>query len=167
MKDWHLVDSSKPSEAPDGFPRVAVASEQNLRAELERLRHGQPAIVGLEGPIDQALEIGIGGPVAGLRLFRNRRPWRIVTADRICSEKPIDFAFEENALSFWPDELLPVEQAIGVIIHFYKYQQLPDWVGWKEWNDEVKGWDIKRPAEAPRHPLPPSSGVAETATQRP
>jgi hypothetical protein len=168
MADWHLVDSMNPSETPDGFPRTVIRSQEQLRAELGRLCQRDPAIVGLEGPGDQALEIGIGGPFAGLRLFRHQRAWRVVLADRTYSPNPIDFAFEEGVLSFWPDELIPVEQAIGVIAHFYEHQQLPDWVGWKEWKDS-KEWLVQHPQskESPVPcPSPSPSDVTDTVVQR-
>jgi Immunity protein Imm1 len=155
MADWHLVDSMHPSESPDGFPAVVIRSPEQLRAELGRLRQREPAIVGLEGPGGHALEIGSGGPFAGLRQFRNQRAWRVALADRTHSAKSVDFAFEQGVLTFWPDELLPVDQAIAAIAHFYEHQQLPDWLSYKEWDDGKKEWVVKRaPGQEPPAPPP-------------
>jgi len=143
MKPWQLIDSRNPADSPEAFPKVAIQSEAQLRKELNRLRELDPAIVALEGPTEQALQIGIGGPFAGIRLYKAHQPYRVVLADRTYSEKRIDFASEEETMAFWPSELIPAEQAIEAIVSFFQDQALPDWIGWKEWNSNSKKWSTK------------------------
>jgi hypothetical protein len=148
---WELIDLINPADAPEEFPRVVIQSESQLRSELHRLQQREPAIVGLEGPIDQGLQMGIGGPYAGIRWaeYPVSRRGGTALADRIYSEKRVDFASEEDTLAFWPDELIPVERAIEVIVYFYKNHRLPDWIAWKEWDPERYQWIVK-PATSAR-----------------
>ena len=143
MQQWQLVDGSMPAEVPEEFPRIAIHSEQHLREELARLRERNPGIVGLEGPDGLALEIGLGGPLAGVRLFQSGKPQCVLLADRRYSEKRIDFAAEEDTVAFWPDELVPVERALDIITYFYRHQQLPGWAASKHWDDGSKRWVVR------------------------
>jgi hypothetical protein len=149
MAQWQLVDGSMPAEGPECFPTVTIQSEAHLREELNRLRNREPGIFVLESPDHDALQIGMGGPLSGLRRFRNQDAHSVVLADRPYSAKRVDFASEGDTLAFWPDELIPVEQAIEVILFFYKNRSLPDWIGWKEWDRDRSKWIIK-PATAVR-----------------
>ncbi len=148
MDQWQLVDGSIPVDGPEDFPRVTIRSEGQLREELRRLRDREPGIFALESPADDALQIGIGGPFWGMRHYRNREVHAVVLADRIDHEKRIDFAAEEDAIAFWPEELLPFERAIEVIIYYYRNLRLPDWIGWKEWDSARKQWNIKPATDA-------------------
>lgn len=150
MKDWALIDIRNPADAPEEFPRVVIQSESHLRTELERLRERDPSILGLEGPLDQGLQLGLGGPYAGIRWGEHPVSNRGGTAlaDRVYSDKRIDFASEGDTIAFWPDELIPAERAIEVIVDFYKNHRLPSWIAWKEWDPVRHQWDVKPAREA-------------------
>jgi hypothetical protein len=150
MERWELIDLRDPADAPEEFPRIVIQSESHLRAELARLREREPSILALEGPTDQGLQIGLGGPYAGIRWGEHPVSQRTGTAlaDRICSDKRIDFASEESSIAFWPDELIPVERAIEVIVSFYQNHRLPRWIAWKEWDPVRNIWEVKPSTEA-------------------
>ncbi len=143
MSQWYLIDGSMPADSPEEFPKVAIRSEAHLRDELGRLRERRPGIFALEGPDGLALQIGIGGPCAGIRVFNSGKAQHTVLTDCHHSEKRIDFAAEEDTLAFWPDELMPVERAIDIAAYLYAHRRLPDDVSWKEWNDGAKRWVVK------------------------
>jgi hypothetical protein len=145
MDRWELIDLRDPADATEEFPRVVIHSASQLRAELHRLQQREPSMLALEGPIDQGLQIGLGGPYAGIRWAEYPVSERGGTglADRVRSESRIDFASEGDTLAFWPDELIPVEQAIEVIVSFYNNHRLPDWIGWKEWDPAQSKWIVK------------------------
>jgi len=111
--------------------------------ELNLLRQRKPGMVALEGPEGVALQVGMGGPLAGVRLFKSGKPLCVLLADRCYSEKRIDFAAEEDTLAFWPDELMPAEQAIDIIAYFYQQQLLPGGAATKDWDDGSKSWIVK------------------------
>jgi hypothetical protein len=150
MERWELIDLRDSADAPEDLPRVVIQSEGHLRAELERLRDRDPAILALEGPIAQGLQFGLGGAYAGIRWGEHPVSNRTgtVLADRVYSEHRIDFASEESTIAFWQDELIPVERAIEVIVSFYKTQRLPSWIAWKEWDPVRNVWEVKPSTEA-------------------
>ena len=150
MTPWHLMDCIDPADGPDEFPTTIIHSEGQLREELDRLSKRAPSIVGLSSLANGGLEIGIGGPFAGLTWGdRQRFPdTRRVVANRLYSEQPIDFQSEGDHLRYWADELIPVEQAIEVAVYFFDHRQLPEWVGWREWDRNSHQWIIHEPVTA-------------------
>ncbi len=145
MADWRLLDGR------DHFPTVSISSEDELRQELHRLRQLEPGIVSLISPTNEALQIGIGGSFAGLRWYQNPKLSqrnREILADRPYSAKRVDFMAEGDTIAFWPEHLMPVEQAIGIVLYFFNQQSLPNWVGWKEWDTVKSRWNINPPAKA-------------------
>jgi hypothetical protein len=145
MVRWEVIDLINPADGPEEFPRVVVQTEAQLREELARLRLRQPAIIGLASSTGEGLQIGFGGPFAGIRWLKSTHSARggAVLADRIYCDKRIDFAAEEDTIAFWPENLIPVESAIEVIVYFYKNHRLPDWIAWKEWDRESCQWIVK------------------------
>ncbi len=152
MASWRLVDGRYPPDDPDDFPIIVISSEAELRQELARLLQLEPGIVSLTSPTNEALQIGIGGPLAGLRWYQDPRscePSREILADRSYSPNRVDFLAEGDSIAFWPEQLLPADQAVDIVVYFYNHQRLPDWVGWREWDAVCYKWDVK-PAVAAR-----------------
>jgi hypothetical protein len=146
MGDWRVIDGRDPADGPENFPFVRISSETELRQELARQRQLEPGIVSLSSPVSGALQIGIGGPLAGIRWYVNPYPpgqSRDVLADHAYAEKRIDFLAEGDHIAFWPENLMPVDQAIEIVVYFFNHQRLPDWVGWKEWDPAACKWKIK------------------------
>src|SRR5215207_2149965 len=119
MDGWRLTDGRDPADSPEEFPTVLITSESQLRQELERLRRMSPAIVSLSNPGHGALQIGLGGPFAGLRWFVE--PFsspriREILADRSYCSSRMDFSAEGDTIAFSPDLLMPVEQAIEIAV---------------------------------------------------
>jgi hypothetical protein len=150
MDHWELIDLMNQADAPEAFPRVVIQSEAQLRAELSRFALREPAILALEGPIDQGLQFGLGGPYAGVRWAEHPVSERGGSAipDRVYCQKRIDFASEEDTIAFWPDELMPTNDAIEIIVYFYNNQRLPDWIAWKEWDPIEHKWTMKPATKA-------------------
>ena len=73
---------------------------------------------------------------------------RVVLADRPYSDRRVDFKSEEDFLAFWPDELIPVEQAIEIITHYYRRTMFPKGTRWKEWDAKAMEWQTKSEADA-------------------
>ncbi|SRR5260370_11426828 len=152
MAEWHLTDGREPADGPEEFPSVVIESENQLRDELHRLQKLEPGIVALNGPAEKAIQIGIGGPVAGIRYYEapKKSPrFRVVLADRPCCEKQVDFLAEGDTVAFFPESLFAVEEAIEIVVHFFKHQELPDSVSWKEWNPVTKQWRMHRRVPVP------------------
>lgn len=151
MVTWELVDSIDPVDAPELFPRVVIHSEAQLRHELHRLVMREPAIVGLNSSGTDGLQIGIGGRFAGIRWaeYPGSLRGRTVISDRTYCEERIDFTSEGDSISFWPNELIPAELAVEIIVYFYIRHQLPEWIAWKEWDPELYEWIIKPARGAP------------------
>src|SRR5437868_7118974 len=104
MEAWRLVDCIDPADGPEDFPAIPIQSEPQLRAELDRLRKRQPSIIALSSESQGGLQIGIGGPWAGLswgdrRRFRDSR--RILAGRRHC-DQPIEFQSEGDTLYYRP-----------------------------------------------------------------
>src|ERR1700722_7847052 len=124
MGDWRLTDGRDPADGPEDFPTVPISSEAELRQELARLRSLEPGIVSLSSPADGALQIGIGGPFAGVRWFYDPNPphlSRDVLVDHPCFQDRIDYLAEGDHISFWPENLIPVDQAIEIILYFFNH----------------------------------------------
>jgi hypothetical protein len=144
MAAWRLTDGRDPADGPEDFPAKAIANESELRQELDRLRHLTPAIVSFTSPAGDALQIGIGGPFAGMRWYQSvSGPSREVLADRSYCSGRIDFASEGDSIAFWAEQLMPVDQVIDIAVYFFRHQRLPDWVAWKEWDSARSKWHIK------------------------
>jgi hypothetical protein len=149
MADWRLIDGRYPADHDDALPAKAIESEFELVQELDRLRELEPGIFTLNSPTGEALQIGIGGPLAGLRWFENPQTSvnsRDVLADRPSCPGRVDFHAEDEEVPFWPEHLLPVEQAIDIVVFFFTNQRLPDWVAWEEWDSTHHHWNVHRPA---------------------
>ncbi len=146
MDHWQLVDSTMSVDGPECFPRITIQSEAQLRTELSRLRDREPGIFVLECPHHAALQIGIGGPFAGLRLFRNRNAEAVVLAERPYCDKRIDFLAEDDHIAFWPENLMPVDQVINIVVYFFNQHRLPDWITWKKWDAVQHRWIIETAA---------------------
>lgn len=144
MEHWQLIDTIESADAPEEFPRVAIQSVEQLRAELGRLRQREPSVIGLQGPDQEGLQIGFGGPLAGIRYYVQGNAERVILADRPYSEKRVDFKSEGDFLAFWPDELVPVDQASEIVTHFYRTRSFPEWANWKEWDRLSKTWKMRR-----------------------
>ncbi len=146
MGHWRLIDGRDPAESPEDFPTVPISSETELRQELARQQQLEPGIVSLACPANGALQIGIGGPFAGIRWYHNPYPphsSRDILVDHPCTPGRIDFLAEGDTIAFWPENLMPVDQAIDIVLFFFNHQRLPDWVGWKEWDPVQHRWKIK------------------------
>jgi hypothetical protein len=146
MAVWKLVDGRYPAESPEAFRETVIGSEAELRRELDRLRHLEPATVSIFNPSGEALQIGIGGPFAGIRWHRNphtSKQSRDILADHPYCPNRVDFASEGDAIAFWPEHLMPVDQAIAIAVYYYQHSELPDWVAWKEWDEVRRQWTIK------------------------
>jgi hypothetical protein len=146
MADWRLLDGRNPVESPDDFPAQTISCDVELRRELDRLRKLQPAIVSLQSPKDEALQIGIGGPVAAIRWFRdpkNSELCRDVLANCPYGSDRVDFLSEGDTIAFWPEHLMPIDHAVDIIVSFFKHERLPEWVSWKEWDPARNKWIIK------------------------
>lgn len=151
MTEWRLVDGRDPVDDPDDFPTIPITSEADLRQELDRLRKMEPGIVSLSSPTNEALQIGIGGAFAGLRWYQNPKlsqQRREILADHAYCANRVDFMAEGDTIAFWPENLMPVDQAISIVVYFFNHQSLPEWSGWKEWDAGRGRWNIKPPAKA-------------------
>lgn len=142
MATWRLVDGRDPADSPEAFPAISICTEAELRHELDRLREQEPAIVSLNGPNGAALQIGIGGPLIGMRWFGTPRKVREVLADHIYAPGRIDFRAEGDSTAFWPEHLMPADQAIEVIVSCFTHGGLPDWVRWREWDASRGQWHV-------------------------
>jgi len=145
MAEWRLIDGRNPADSPQDFPAKLISSEAELREELDRLRQLEPGIVSLNSPTGGALQIGIGGPFAGLRWYKKLQsdaPSEVLADRPYCSSR-IDFLAEDDAIAFWPEHLMPVDQVIESVVYFFGHQRLPDWVAWKEWDHSQLNWHVK------------------------
>lgn len=156
MSQWLLIDYMEPADGPDEFPKLAIGSEGQLRQELIRLRDREPSIVCLVVPDEEGLQIGIGGPFAGLKWadYPKSNNYRRLLADRLYSPNPVDFKCEEDFLVYDQSELIPFAQAMEIILHFYKHGSLPDHVNWKAWDDKTKTWRMRLETPAPPSDCP-------------
>jgi hypothetical protein len=146
MLAWCLVDGRDPVDRPDDFPTKPISGETELRQELDRRRHLEVGIVSLQSPTGEALQIGIGGPFAGLRWFENphsSEKSRDLLADGPYCSTRVDFLAEGDTIAFWPEHLMPVDQVVEIAVYFFKHARLPDWVAWKEWDGTRKKWHIQ------------------------
>jgi hypothetical protein len=160
VANWSMVDFSEPADGPEDFPRMEILSEESLREELTRLKGREAAIVNLEPPDDEALQIGIGGPLAGIRHFVHGRDQRVILAGHACANTRLDFRLEADTTAFWPDELIPVDQAIEIIVHFYRTRSFPESVHWKEWDAQTMSWKKAGTDDSPANGTPLSTSSA-------
>jgi hypothetical protein len=47
------------------------------------------------------------------------------------AKDPVEFQFEGSPCGYWPKNLVPIEEAIEIIVHFFKTQELAGWVKWE------------------------------------
>ncbi len=147
MGEWRLVDGRAPAESPEAFPSIVIESESQLREALMRLQKLEPAVVSVQSPRNKAIQLGIGGPWAGIRYFPSPQKspaHRVVLADRPGCAKRVDFAAEEDTIAFFSDSLIPVDEAIEIAVYFFTHRELPNWVSWKEWDPAVSQWRMHR-----------------------
>jgi hypothetical protein len=152
MGKWQLADCMNPVEKMEDTPVIAIQSEEQLREELNRMRARKPGIVFLLSPENERLELGIGGPFAGIRWMKppSEKFFKEAVADRIYSPEPIEFSAEGSDTPFFPEHLFPVEEIIEAAAYFFNHHRLPGWITWSEWNPATKKWDI-----VPGIPRPP------------
>ena len=146
MGVWRLVDGRDPVDHPDDFPVKTIASEAELRTELDRLGRLDPGIVILQSPSGQSLQVGIGGSFVGLRWYQNpetSEQSRDLLADEVCCSERVDFRAEGDSIAFWPEHLMPLDEGIDIAVYFYHHLRLPEWVAWKEWDPARYKWNIK------------------------
>ena len=146
MNAWRLIDGRDPVDTPNDFPARVISADSGLRQEMDRLRKIEPGIVSLESPNGEALQIGIGGPFAGLRWYQNPHsagPSRDLLADRPYCSSRVDFMAEGDTIAFWPEHLMPVDQVIEIVVYFFNNRRLPEWVAWKEWDAAQGQWNLK------------------------
>lgn len=154
MTEWYLVDFMSPLGDDEGeAPRTEIRTEAQLRAELTRFRGRRPAMVALIGPEGERLDIGIGGPWAGVQWTKPPYSTHLKMAVATGARAPsgVDFACEGSSGGFRPEHLLPAEQAIEIAAHFFARRGLPEWVGWATWSPETG-----RAEPAPANGAPPA-----------
>lgn len=167
MQNWQLLDFLQPlGEGQEESPRTVVQSEEQLRAELSRLRQRRPAMVALVNPQGERLDFGIGGPWSGIQWTTPPYSDNFKTA--VASTAPvtssIEFACEGSVSGFRPEHVLSVEVVMEAVIYFFKHHQLPDWLTWLEWNSRTN----EKRIIPPRSSMPTAPTFAlETSTRPP
>jgi hypothetical protein len=131
-----LVDGYSPINDPgisdDAHPRISIEDETQLRAELVRLAKMRPRMVFLNNESTTLyLRIGIGGPFASIRCCKQDGENGLAVANIVRADAPIEFQIEGSQAGFWPKNLLPIEEAIDIVVHFFQTEQLAEWIKWE------------------------------------
>jgi hypothetical protein len=142
MARWLLTDFGTPLERPEGvvgpydeYAETAIQSEDQLLAELERLRRaGRPTFLSLAGPPEEALKIGLGPELSGLYwAFPDpRKRNKLALAPKVLAEEEQGFADGNGGFVFEPRHLIPTGEAIEAVVQFYRTGRPPDGLEWED-----------------------------------
>lgn len=118
------------------WPTTRITSEAQLRELLERYRFRHPpSELCLGGPIDEALYIGIGPDLSGLRWVKQSwdRNYKIAINRHPLVESFREFCDQGDigGTTFDPEHLLPTERVIEAAVQFFRTQHRPDSVEWE------------------------------------
>jgi hypothetical protein len=163
MTEWQLIDFAAPLEDDEESPRMAIHSEEQLREELRRCQGRRPAMIALMNPAGERLDIGIGGPWAGMQWTKppHARTLKLALATGARSPAAIDFACEGASSGFRPEHLLPAGEAIEAAVHYFAHHRLPEWITWAEWSPKTNRMEAV-PASASPPALPTLDAAPST-----
>jgi Immunity protein Imm1 len=134
MTSWELVDVFAPITDPgisdEDYPRIPVEHETQLRHELLHLAGERPRIIFLTHSSGNSLMIGIGGPFAAVQYSRSNGSAKVAVANEIRAKGPIEFQFEGSQSGYWPKNLISLEDAVEIVVHFFRTQELAGWIKW-------------------------------------
>jgi hypothetical protein len=135
MGTWELIDFMRPAtgEWLDERPTTVIESESQLRQELERLRQRQPAFVVLFGPAGETLGIGLGPEWSGLEWapVPGQSDVKRAVNPHPVAAKPVEVRDGGGGRVFWTEQLLPTDEVIEAVVHFYLEGRPADSVRWK------------------------------------
>jgi hypothetical protein len=128
---WRLLDARLPLMPGRDYPTTVIDNAGTLQRELGRWAKGRPGILILKNPTGEMLLVGLGGPVG---IVESVRPpngsHRIAWTDTPYSADSIEFQMEGLGAPFHPRHLLPMEKVIDIVLHYYTFHQLPNWIKW-------------------------------------
>jgi hypothetical protein len=141
MADWFLIDYGTPLERAedderpsDSFAKTVIESEEQLRAELARLRRGRPALLSLFRPSRPWLSIGLGPELSGLH-WQGGRPgggFKYAVNPRPLTDEHHRFEDGDDGAGFPPWGLFPTDVVVEAVLEFYRTGRLSDALHWEE-----------------------------------
>jgi hypothetical protein len=143
MSNWVIIDCIGQHNTGE-FPEFVIRSEVQLRAELNRFRARRPSIILVVSPEEETLKIGIGGPFSGIRWAKPPIDdnYKLAIASEIVAPEGAEFREQGSDTGFRAKYVLPVEQAIEIIVFFYKHHRLPQWIQWLSWNPDTRSLEV-------------------------
>ncbi len=161
MKEWQLADFATAPGGAEEAPSTVIRSEDQLREELSGRRGRRPAMVALISPEGMRLDIGIGGPWAGVQWTEPpySRNLKLAVATGPHPATAVDFACEGASSGFRPEYLLPAAEAVEIAAYFFAHQRLPEWVAWAAWNPKTNRMEAA-PASASPSAFPAGDAAA-------
>lgn len=132
---WRLTELYDNGEGIE-YVEKDIRSAEQLRSALESRSYDEPGQVSLANPSGNFLILGLGGPFAGMHWLTMKGPaqvdqFRRAKARVVRSPEPLTFACREELLEFLPAELLPVEEAIAAVVHFFEHARWPAGLEWE------------------------------------
>lgn len=134
MTPWMLVDTLQPEFLRPDTASLLIQSAEHLEAVLRDFARRMPRQVVMQNGKGQSIFISIGGPLAGVHYYPSREASIGFFA---CPPTPtasgsLFFTGEGQPTEVEPAHLLPVEQAIALVVEIYRTDDLPPSVDWEE-----------------------------------
>jgi hypothetical protein len=116
---------------PDPVVEVPIRSGAELERTLRGYAGGEPRVLSVLLPEGMSMTVGIGGDLAGVYACPVRNPppgaqipWT-AQARGAFSDRPRAFMFQDHPLEFPAAALMPLEEVIGLVLHFVEHHELP------------------------------------------
>ncbi len=131
---WMLVDTLQPEFLRPDTASFLIHSADELEAALHDFAHRMPRQIVMQNDAGQSVFISIGGRLAGIHCYLSRDASVGFFA---CPQTPsasgsLFFTGEGQPTEVEPTHLLPVEQAIALVVEFYRTGELSSSVDWEE-----------------------------------
>jgi hypothetical protein len=136
---WFLTDSSEPRNGEISI--IPVQNERDLDAKVRGLMQpGYPSVITLNSSNVVAIRIGLGDDYGFVQYYEHDSPAHshMAVAPKMRADEEIEFYDQGAGEPIWPENLLPMEQVIAVVLEFYRTAALPTSVEWADrvWKDE-------------------------------
>lgn len=130
--EWVLTDWYGSYYGDHVYPKIAIHTPEQLRAELEAFARMEPRLLNLESADGFAVRLALGGAL-GVVHFSSPRGLlsRIAVALPPTATEMMCFVGDWQPSHYLPRHLLPAEQVIEIALELYETQQPPAWVKWE------------------------------------
>jgi hypothetical protein len=127
-----LTDLSKPAPHRPVSDTYSISSKEELGTLLQIFATKEPRLLCIEKANGMKAFLGIGGNLAGIRLYPHpavHRSWRPKPRTPY-SLTDLWFVVQGEECSYRAQSVMPVEDVIAFVGHIFEYDELPDTVAW-------------------------------------